>query len=59
MLWKVVIDNQLYVYYNGKLIFKRWITHGYSYVFEEHGHPWLVPKGENKCTTSNPKTLKP
>lgn len=32
---KQVIGNELYLYNaKGQLIFKRWINHGYSYVFQ-------------------------
>ncbi len=32
---KQIIGNELYLYNaKGKLIFKRWIDHGYSYVFD-------------------------
>jgi RNAse (barnase) inhibitor barstar len=27
-------DNELYLYANGKLIYKRWLNHGYSKVFD-------------------------
>jgi len=28
-------DNQLHVYMNGKLIYKRWLTTGHSMVFDK------------------------
>jgi len=34
MITKQVIGHELYVFMNGVLIFKRWINHGYSYVFD-------------------------
>lgn len=34
MITKEVINNELYVYYNGILIYKRWIKLGYGYVFD-------------------------
>lgn len=40
MFTKIVHDNQLFVYFNGKLIYKRWLKTGQSLVFEEHGQPW-------------------
>ena len=33
MFWKEIIDNQLFVYYNGKLLYKRWLKLGYGKVF--------------------------
>ena len=27
-------DNEFYLYFNGKLIFKKWLDHGYSKVFD-------------------------
>ncbi len=34
MIHKIIIDNQLYLYMNGKLIHKRWLLKGQSYVFD-------------------------
>jgi len=34
MITKEVIGNELCVYRNGVLIFKRWINHDYSYVLD-------------------------
>jgi hypothetical protein len=34
MITKKIVGKELYVYMNGELIFKRWIDHGYSYVFD-------------------------
>ena len=31
---KEIIEDELYLYYNGKLIYKRWLTPGYSKVFD-------------------------
>jgi len=31
---KMVIDNQLYVYMNGSLLYKRWLKTGQSLVFD-------------------------
>ncbi len=33
-IYKIVIDNQLYVYMNGALIYKRWLSTGQSLVFD-------------------------
>lgn len=31
------IDNELYVYYNGSLVYKRWIDKGYGIVIDKPG----------------------
>ena len=33
MMTKKIIDNQLFVYYNGELIYKKWLLTGQSKVF--------------------------
>lgn len=33
MIIKKVIGNELYVYMNGSLLYKRWINEGYGMVF--------------------------
>ena len=33
MIHKELIGNELYVYMNGSLLYKRWITHAYGMVF--------------------------
>jgi hypothetical protein len=33
MFWKEKIGDELYVYFNGQLIYKRWINQGYGMVF--------------------------
>ena len=37
MMYKIKTKDELYVYFNGKLIFKRYIKHGYSKVFSKWG----------------------
>ncbi len=37
MIYKERIKDELYVYCNGKLIYKRWINHGYGKVFSKWG----------------------
>ena len=32
---KISDDNELYLYFNGKLIYKRWLNYGYSKVFDK------------------------
>lgn len=39
MITKEIKDNQLFVYYNGMLIYKKWLNTGNSVVFEKYGHP--------------------
>ena len=34
---KKVIDNQLFVFYHGELIFKKWLVTGVCVVFEKFG----------------------
>ena len=34
MIHKTIINNQLYLYMNGKLIYKRWLLTGQFYVFD-------------------------
>lgn len=31
---KVLRDHEFYLYMNGKLIYKKWLNHGYSKVFD-------------------------
>ncbi len=33
-IYKIRTDNELYLFMNGKLIFKRWIREQYSLVFD-------------------------
>ncbi len=39
MITKKIVDNQLYVMYNGTVIFKKWLKTGESIVFENYGFP--------------------
>ena len=34
MVYKEIKDNQLYVYMNGGLLYKRWLNTGQSFVFD-------------------------
>lgn len=47
MLWKERIGDELYVFHNGKLIYKRWISKGYGMVFDIIP---FVPKEQDKNT---------
>jgi len=37
MFYTEVIGKELYVYYGGSLLYKRWINYGYGKVFQKHG----------------------
>lgn len=39
MITKEIVDNQLFVWYNGSLIYKKWLLTGVSIVFEHIGCP--------------------
>ena len=39
MFTKEIINNQLFVYYNGQLIYKKWLLTGHSIVVEKYGPP--------------------
>ena len=39
MIWKKVIDNELYILYNGVIIAKKWLDTGEMIVFEKYGPP--------------------
>ena len=42
-----VIDNQLYVLYNGVIIAKKWLNTGQTVIFEKHGPPtWTADRNE-------------
>ena len=43
----VTIGNEVYVYHNGKLIYKRWKKQGYGVVFDAYGSPFC-PKAQDK-----------
>lgn len=48
MITKETKDNQLFVYHNGLLIYKKWLDTGESVVFEKHGIPtWKHERDEN------------
>ena len=34
MIYKQIIDNQLYLFMNGKLIYKKWLNTGQSLIFD-------------------------
>lgn len=42
MIHKERIGNELYVYCNGKLLYKRWIDKGYGIVFDKFGLPFTA-----------------
>lgn len=37
MIYKIKTKDELYVYFKGKLIYKRWIKHNYGKVFSKWG----------------------
>lgn len=37
MIWKTIVGDELYVRWNGHLIYKRWLTEGHDKVFDLHG----------------------
>ena len=48
MITKEVVDNQLLVYYNGQLIYKKWLATGQSIVLEQTGMPtWSHERDNN------------
>lgn len=40
MIYKEKIGNELYVWMNGKLLYKRWLSEGYGIIFDSFGAPW-------------------
>lgn len=63
---KEVIGNELYVWCNGSLLYKRWIDRGYGKVmdrqpftakdtesFKNKGHVIQTSNGNTMCITSN------
>ncbi len=47
MITKEVCDDQLFVFFNGSLIYKKWLKTGQSLVFDPWGAPWS-PKGGSR-----------
>ena len=37
MITREIIDNQLFVYHNGRLIYKRWLRWAFGVVFDAWG----------------------
>jgi len=48
MITKEIINNQLFVYYNGQLIYKKWLLTGQSIVVEKNGPPTLSHERNKK-----------
>ena len=47
MITKEIKDNQLFVFHNGKLIYKKWLNTGNSIVVEEYGIPtWKAQRDQ-------------
>lgn len=36
MFTKLIINGELYLYYNGDLIYKRWLKYGYDKLFQNY-----------------------
>jgi hypothetical protein len=36
---KVIVGNELYLYFGGSLLYKRWINRGKGQVFSKNQHP--------------------
>lgn len=34
MIWKEIVGQELYVFFNGRLIYKKWLSTGASLVFD-------------------------
>lgn len=34
MIWKKIVGDELYVFFNGQLIYKRWLSLGYGRVMD-------------------------
>lgn len=45
MITKEIHGDELYVFYNGRLIYKKWLRTGRSLVFDALGPSWS-PKGD-------------
>jgi len=43
MLWSATIDDQLFVFWRGQLIYKRWNWTGRSMMIDSFGHPFVIP----------------
>jgi len=49
MITKEIIDNQLFVYYNGVLIYKKWLKTGISLLFDNEGpSTWSYERDDNE-----------
>lgn len=47
-IWKKIVGNELYVYWNGSLIYKKWLNTGHSLIFDAYGSPWCPEVMERK-----------
>lgn len=39
MMWAKLVNDELYVYWNGRLIYKKWLSTGSSALFDKYGPP--------------------
>ena len=37
MIYKEIIGNELYVYMNGELLYKRWLNEGHGIIIQSNG----------------------
>lgn len=47
MIYKQTIGNELYVYMNGSLLYKRWMWLGHGKIFDKWGVPWSASDVES------------
>lgn len=52
MITKKILDNQLFVYYNGSMIYKKWLNTNHSIVFEKYGQPTTKLERDESNRTS-------
>lgn len=46
MIWKEIHGDELYVYFNGEVIYKRWISRGYGVVIDSYRRTWCEPRSQ-------------
>ena len=51
-VWTKQISNgQLYVWHNGRLVYKRWLDRGYGVVFDPYGPPFSCKESDHEFLT--------
>lgn len=48
MIYKEIIGKELYVWMNGKLLYKRWLDEGYGIIFDDIWKWTWRPKDRDK-----------